>query len=118
MCRLIELEIDPAFRDEEEGGAPEDYSFEVEEADDGQSAPTASRTHESLSIFPQEFINNSQIAYLIIKRQLMLLIHANYCIKVRGRTCLSSPFYQFINREISMLFINSDRQHVSGPSSV
>lgn len=82
MCRVIELEIDPAFRDEEEGGAPEDYSFEVEEVDDGQPQSTAIRTHESLSIFPQEFINNSQIAYLIIKRQLMLLIHANYCIKV------------------------------------
>lgn len=82
MCRLSDLyrDIDPAYRDEE-GGAPEDYEYEEETATESHQQPLT-RTHDSPSFFPQEFINNSQMAYLIIKRQLMLLIHANYCSKI------------------------------------
>lgn len=84
MCRLIEYVIDPVFAgDEEEGGATEEYSYEEEETPQETQQPARTlRNLEPSSFFPQDFINNSQMAFFIIKRQLMLLIHANYCCKI------------------------------------
>lgn len=76
MCRLTETcDIYPAYRDEDD--VSEDFDF------DGDAGERLSAQESNLStIFPQEFINNSQMVFLIIKRQLMLLIHANYCLKI------------------------------------
>lgn len=88
----MEWAIDPAYRDDESTGT-EDYSFEEIEEDSPNSTtltgPQESAAHQpptqsisSSSFFTQDYINNSQLAFLIIKRQLMLLVHANYCIKI------------------------------------
>lgn len=80
MCRLNEFpdEIYPAFRNED-GGPNEFLDFGFVEEESNVHVP---HQQHHLPIFRQSFINESQMAFLIIKRQLMLLIHSNYCSKI------------------------------------